>query len=72
MTEVIDKNSISNAAQKMRDGAVDMKEAVVEQGSDALERACEHTEAAITEYPYRSVLISFGVGALVGAFLFRR
>lgn len=72
MTEVLDRSAISHAAQKMRDGAVEMKSAVVEQGSDVLERACEQTESAIKAYPYRSVLIAFGVGALVGTFLMRR
>lgn len=72
MTDVMQKPAISNAAQKLRDGAVEMKSAVVEQGSEAIQKCCEQTEATIKAYPYKSVLIAFGVGVALGALVLRR
>ena len=72
MTEVLNKPAISNATQKIREGAGELKTAVVEQSSEAFQKACEQTEATIKEYPYRSMLVAFGAGAILGALLFRR
>jgi ElaB/YqjD/DUF883 family membrane-anchored ribosome-binding protein len=72
MTEVMQKPAIANATQKLREGASELKSAVVEQGSEAFQKCYDTTEASIKEYPYRSVLIAFGVGAILGALLFRR
>lgn len=72
MTEVMQKPAIANATQKLREGAVELKSAVVEKGSEAFQHACEQTEATIKEYPYRSMLVAFGAGAILGALLFRR
>lgn len=66
------KPAISHAAQNLHDGAIEMKSAVVEQGSQAIQRACEQTEATIKAYPYKSVLIAFGVGVALGALVLRR
>lgn len=64
--------SISDGAQKIREGAVELKSAVVEQGTASLTHACEATKAEIKANPYRSMLIAFGVGALLGVVLSRR
>ncbi len=72
MTNMAHAPAMSDAAQKIREGAVELKSAVVKQGSESLTHACETTEATIKEYPYRSVLIAFGVGALIGAVMFRK
>jgi len=72
MTNMAHAPAMSDAAHKIREGAVELKSAVVKQGSESLTQACEQTEAAIKEYPYRSVLIAFGVGALIGAVMFRK
>jgi len=72
MTNMTHAPAMSDAAQKIREGAVELKTAVVKQGSESLSTACEQTEAVIKEYPYKSVLIAFGVGALLGAVMFRK
>jgi ElaB/YqjD/DUF883 family membrane-anchored ribosome-binding protein len=79
MSSVVHTAEFSNAASKMKEGAVEMKQAaveqgkhLVEQGQESLEKACKQTETAIKANPYRSVAIAFGVGALLGAFMFRR
>jgi ElaB/YqjD/DUF883 family membrane-anchored ribosome-binding protein len=64
--------AINEAAQKIKEGAVELKHAVVVQGTDSLDKACKETEATIKANPYRSVLVAFGVGALLGAVFFRR
>ncbi len=63
---------IGSAAHKIKEGAVELKNAVVQQGSESLGKACQETETIIKANPYRSVLVAFGVGALLGAVLFRR
>lgn len=79
MNSVANTAEFSNAAHKIKEGAVELKQAVVEQGKiavehgqESLEKACKQTETAIKANPYRSVAIAFGVGALLGAFMFRR
>ncbi len=64
--------NVSNAAQKMKEGAVELKSAVLETGADILEKACVETESFIKANPYRAVLIAFGVGALAGLLICRR
>jgi len=66
------KPAISHAAQNLRDGAIEMKSAVVEHGTQAIQRVCEQSEATIKAYPYRSVLIAFGAGVALGALVLRR
>ena len=70
MTE--QRPAISHAAQNLRDGALEMKSAVVQHGTEAIQKACEQTEATIKAYPYKSVLIAFGVGVALGALVLRR
>lgn len=65
-------HEIGSAAHKIKEGAVELKNAVVQQSSDSLEKACKETETVIKANPYRSVLVAFGVGALLGAVMFRR
>lgn len=72
MDEVLNQSRLGNAAQKMKEGALEMKSAVVQQSGEVFQQAVDQTEAAIKEYPHRSVLIAFGVGALLGALIFRR
>jgi ElaB/YqjD/DUF883 family membrane-anchored ribosome-binding protein len=66
------KQEIGNAAHKVKEGAMELKDAVVQQSSETLEKACKETETVIKANPYRSVLIAFGIGALMGAVMFRR
>ncbi|HLX61961.1 MAG TPA: hypothetical protein VKX17_11830 [Planctomycetota bacterium] len=72
MTDEMQKPAISNAAQKLREGAIEMKSAIVDKGSDVIQKVCEQTEATIKAYPYKSVLIAFGVGVALGALVLRR
>jgi ElaB/YqjD/DUF883 family membrane-anchored ribosome-binding protein len=65
-------SAISDAAAKVQSSAIELKDAVVEHGSEAVKRACDATEETIKTNPYSSVLVAFGVGALLGVLLFRR
>ena len=64
--------SVQSAAQKMKSGATEFKDAVVDQSSEMWNKYTCQTESMIRENPYRSVLIAFGLGALAGLFLLRR
>ena len=72
MTEDNQTHEISNAAQKMCDGALEMKSAVVERGRDAIQSVCVGAESSIKAKPYQSMLIALGVGVALGALLCRR
>jgi ElaB/YqjD/DUF883 family membrane-anchored ribosome-binding protein len=72
MTGECQKHDISSAAQKIHDGAMDMKAAVVERGNAALHQACCGTEATIKANPYTSLLVALGVGVVIGAVILRR
>lgn len=64
--------SFGSAAQKMKEGAVEIKNVVFEQGAESIDKYCKATEDVIKSNPYRSVLVAFGVGAALGLLLSRR
>jgi len=72
MTDVTARPAIANATQKIKEGAVELKTAVVDQSAEAIQKCYDTTESKIKAAPYTSVLIAFGVGAVLGALWFRR
>lgn len=64
--------SISCAANKVKEGVMEMKDAVATQTSQALGNCTDGAQNLIKSAPYKSVLIAFGIGALVSALVFRR
>ena len=62
-------NSVTHAAQKMKEGAVAMKDAAYQKGSEALEYAAEQTDEFVQNRPYETALIAFGIGMLCGTCL---
>jgi ElaB/YqjD/DUF883 family membrane-anchored ribosome-binding protein len=64
--------SIQGATEKMKSGAAEFKDAVVNQSSDMFSRCTDKTEGMIKNNPYTSVLIAFGVGAALAGLLFMR
>lgn len=63
---------ISAGAQELKDVALEQGAAALEKGSEAIQELRETTEDAIAKHPYQSLLIAFGVGALLGAVLTRK
>lgn len=63
---------ISAGAQELKDAALEQGAAVLEKGSEAVQELRETTEDTIAKHPYQSLLIAFGVGALLGAVLTRK
>ena len=63
---------VNAAAQKIKEGASELKSAVMDQGTEQFETLCKSADEIIRANPYRSVLIAFGVGTLAGIFLLKR
>ncbi|HLX62221.1 MAG TPA: hypothetical protein VKX17_13150 [Planctomycetota bacterium] len=72
MTDVTARPAIANATQKIKEGAVELKSAVVDGSTEAFQKCYDTTESKIRSAPYTSVMIAFGIGAVLGALLFRR
>ena len=72
MTESVETKeaSVACAANKVKEGVVELKDAVTAQTSDALNACCETTRDMIKSRPYTSVLVAFGLGALAAALIF--
>ena len=77
----MDNNSatMGGAARKVREGAMEFSSAAVEQAKCAAEAAQEklkdvHAQGTevIKSNPYTSVLVAFGVGAVLGVLLTRQ
>ena len=64
--------SVSCATNKVKEGVLELKDAVAAQTADAINTCCDGTRDLIKSRPYTSVLIAFGVGALVAAVIFGR
>ena len=67
-----DTNDVGAAANKIKEGAAELHSAVMDQGQEKFETLCKTADETIRANPYRSVAMAFGVGALVGIFLFKR
>lgn len=72
-------DSMSHAAQQVRSGVAEFKDAAVSSAADAMDVAKEklqgahaHGEKVIKGNPYTSVLVAFGVGAILGVIMARR
>lgn len=65
------KNAAMDRAVELKDAAIEKGSHVVKRGHQAALKVCDDTEGMIKEYPFRSVLIAFGVGAVIGAILMR-
>ena len=63
--------TVEHATKQMKSGAVELKDAVVTQSNEMFNRCWDDTESLIRENPYRSVLVAFGLGAIVSLILFR-
>jgi ElaB/YqjD/DUF883 family membrane-anchored ribosome-binding protein len=72
MVEQVSNPAMSSAAEKMKEGAVEFKEAFADTASETWQQYCQQTENMIRENPYRSLAVAFGLGALLGVLLFRR
>ena len=71
--------TMTSAARKVRDGAVEFSGAALESAKCAAESANERLKVAqeqgsevIKGNPYTSVLVAFGVGAVLGVLLTRQ
>ena len=65
-------DNVCCAAQKIQQGADELQSALVATGTEMLETARDEADAYITEKPYKSILIAFGIGAFTTLFLLRR
>ena len=72
MVEQVSNPAMSSAAQKMKEGATEFKDAFANSASETWQQYCQQTEDMIKANPYRSLAVAFGVGALLGVLLFRR
>ena len=68
----VQASDVGAAAQKIKEGAAELHSAVMDQGQEQFETLCKTADETIRANPYRSVAVAFGVGALVGIFLFKR
>ncbi len=68
----VQSSDVSAAAQKIKEGASELKSAVMDQGTEQFETICKSADEIIRANPYRSVLLAFGIGTLAGIFLFKR
>jgi hypothetical protein len=68
---MVDMNqpTMKRGAQTIKEGAKEMKEAVVTQSSRAFGQCYDSTESMIKNYPMRSMLVSFAVGFAAGALI---
>ena len=64
--------SVSCATNKVKEGVLELKDAVTQQTSDAINSCCDGTRDMIKSRPYTSVLIAFGIGAFASALIFSR
>lgn len=64
--------TMGEAARKVRDGAVEFTGAAVGTANETLKSACAQSKEVIKDNPYTSVLVAFGVGAVLGALIARR
>jgi len=71
MVEINTQHTFSGATAKMKEGAVDFKDAVKETATQTAEKYYDQTTEMIKSSPYKSLLIAFGAGALLGMFFFR-
>ena len=72
MVDQVSNPAMGKAADKMKEGAVEFKEAFANTTAETWQGYCHETENMIKANPYRSVLTAFGIGALLGVLLFRR
>ena len=72
MVETTNNPSLSDSAGKVRDGAVEFAGAAVDTAKEKMSEACSQTQEVIKENPYTSVLVAFGIGAILGVVLSRR
>jgi hypothetical protein len=72
MTDIIHTQAISDAAQKIGDGAYEMKAAVVDCGADAIQNVCLETERTLKANLFHTVLVAVSVGFILGAWVCRR
>ena len=68
----VQENDVTAAAHKIKEGASELKSAVVDQGTEQFETLCKSADEVIRANPYRSVMIAFGIGTLAGICLFKR
>ena len=66
------EHTVSSATEKMKEGAQEFKEAVTSGARGKFDDYKNEATQMIQENPYRSVLIAFGLGALVGMMMLRR
>jgi ElaB/YqjD/DUF883 family membrane-anchored ribosome-binding protein len=66
------EHTVSGATEKMKEGAKEFKEAVTTEARGKFDEYKDEAKTMIQENPYRSVLIAFGVGALIGMMMIRR
>jgi ElaB/YqjD/DUF883 family membrane-anchored ribosome-binding protein len=64
--------TVGHGARTMKEGALELKDAVVNTTTRTATQCRNSTEKMIKSAPYKSVLIAFGIGALASALLFRR
>jgi len=72
MVEQVSNPAMGRAADKMKEGAEEFKEALTRTESETWQQYRQETENMIKANPYRSVLAAFGIGALLGVLMFRR
>lgn len=71
--------TMAHAAEQVRSGAAEFKDAAMDQAACAIDSAKERLtdahaqgEKVIKSNPYTSVIVAFGVGAVLGVVLARR
>ena len=72
MVDQVSNPAMGKAADKMKEGAAEFKDAFTQSASETWQQYCQDTESMIKANPYRSLLVAFGVGTLLGVLLFRR
>jgi len=65
-------HTIENATNKLKEGAGELKDAVVTSGAEALKKYHSEGTQIIKNNPYTSVLVALGVGALIGILCARK
>lgn len=72
MVEQLQEASIGASTEKMREGAHELKQAVTDMASQKFGEYSKQANTLVQENPLTSLAIAFGVGALLGALIFRR
>ncbi|HYG76545.1 MAG TPA: DUF883 C-terminal domain-containing protein [Planctomycetota bacterium] len=72
MVEHVQEHTIGASTEKMKEGAQEFTQAVKETAKNSFDEYCEQGASMIQSSPYKSVLIAFGIGAVLGMLMLRR